>query len=114
MKLGRDWIEAHIPHRGAMCLLDGVLEWDARHIVCRASSHRDAANPMRIGGTLPAAFRASSASMRALAVPSRPPVRSSSDATPTRAAASSGLTAVSFRSPSMKRRCFALGGRRSS
>jgi predicted hotdog family 3-hydroxylacyl-ACP dehydratase len=55
MKLGRDWIEAHIPHRGAMCLLDGVLEWDARHIVCRASSHRDVANPMRVGKRLPAA-----------------------------------------------------------
>lgn len=55
MKLGRDWIEAHIPHRGAMCLLDGVLEWDERRIVCRASSHRDPANPMRVAGCLPAA-----------------------------------------------------------
>jgi predicted hotdog family 3-hydroxylacyl-ACP dehydratase len=53
--LGRDWIEAHIPHRGAMCLLDGVLEWDARHVVCRASSHRDPANPLRVGARLPAA-----------------------------------------------------------
>jgi predicted hotdog family 3-hydroxylacyl-ACP dehydratase len=53
--LGRDWIEAHIPHRGGMCLLDGVLAWDARRIVCRASSHRDPANPLRVGGTLPAA-----------------------------------------------------------
>jgi len=55
LPLGRDWIEAHIPHRGAMCLLDGVLEWDARHVVCRASSHGDPANPLRVGGTLPAA-----------------------------------------------------------
>lgn len=55
MRVGRDWIEAHIPHRGAMCLLDGVLEWDERRIVCRALSHRDPANPLRIAGRLPAA-----------------------------------------------------------
>lgn len=55
MRVGRDWIEAHIPHRGAMCLLDGVLEWDARCIVCRAVSHRDPANPLRVAGMLPAA-----------------------------------------------------------
>lgn len=55
MRLDRAWIEAHIPHRGAMCLLDGVLEWDARRVVCRASSHRDPANPLRVAGTLPAA-----------------------------------------------------------
>ena len=55
MRLGRDWIEAHIPHRGAMCLLDGVVDWDERRIVCRASSHRDAANPLRVAGRLPAA-----------------------------------------------------------
>ncbi len=38
-----------------MCLLDGVLEWDAQHIVCRASSHRDPGNPLRVGDRLPAA-----------------------------------------------------------
>lgn len=55
MRVGRDWIEAHIPHRGAMCLLDGVLEWDDKRIVCRAVSHRDPGNPLRVAGTLPAA-----------------------------------------------------------
>ena len=30
MRLNRGWIEAHIPHSGRMCLLDEVLEWDAR------------------------------------------------------------------------------------
>jgi predicted hotdog family 3-hydroxylacyl-ACP dehydratase len=55
MRLGRDWLARHLPHRGAMCLLDGVLEWDERHVVCRASSHRDSANPLRIGQLLPAA-----------------------------------------------------------
>jgi len=38
-----------------MCLLDEVLEWDEQHIVCRASSHRDPANPLRVAGSLPAA-----------------------------------------------------------
>ncbi len=55
MRVGRDWIAAHIPHQGAMCLLEEVLEWDARHIVCGASSHRDPANPMRVADRLPAA-----------------------------------------------------------
>jgi len=55
VRLDRDWIESHIPHRGAMCLLDGVLEWDAQRIVCRASSHLDLANPLRVDGKLPAA-----------------------------------------------------------
>ena len=43
-----------IPHTGAMCLLDGVLEWDATHITCVSTSHRDENNPMRIAGRLPA------------------------------------------------------------
>lgn len=55
MQLGRDWIAAHLPHRDAMCLLDGVLEWDERHVLCRASSHRDALNPLRVARQLPAA-----------------------------------------------------------
>jgi len=55
VRVGRDWIAAHIPHQGAMCLLEEVLEWDARHIVCRATSHRDGANPLRVAGILPAA-----------------------------------------------------------
>ena len=55
MRLGRDWIAAHLPHRGAMCLLDGVLEWDERHVLCRASSHRDPGNPLRVAQQLPAA-----------------------------------------------------------
>lgn len=55
MQLDRDWIAAHLPHRDAMCLLDGVLEWDERRVLCRASSHRDARNPMRVAQQLPAA-----------------------------------------------------------
>lgn len=41
-----------IPHAGAMCLLDGVLEWDDETIVCTTRSHRDAANPLRREGRL--------------------------------------------------------------
>ena len=44
-KLDRDWIARHIPHQGSMCLLDGVEEWDAQHILCRATSHRAPDNP---------------------------------------------------------------------
>lgn len=36
-----------IPHQGAMCLLDAVEQWDETGIICTASSHRDATNPLR-------------------------------------------------------------------
>jgi predicted hotdog family 3-hydroxylacyl-ACP dehydratase len=52
VRLDRQWIAAHIPHAGRMCLLDSVLSWDATHIECRASSHRDADNPLRAHGRL--------------------------------------------------------------
>jgi predicted hotdog family 3-hydroxylacyl-ACP dehydratase len=35
-----------------MCLLDGVLDWSATTISCRASSHTDPANPLRAEGRL--------------------------------------------------------------
>ncbi|HSN01467.1 MAG TPA: phosphotransferase [Rudaea sp.] len=41
-----------IPHRGAMCLLDAVVEWDEAHIHARAGSHRDLHNPLRADGHL--------------------------------------------------------------
>jgi predicted hotdog family 3-hydroxylacyl-ACP dehydratase len=43
-----------IPHSGAMCLLDGVVYWDAGRIVCMSRSHHAADNPMRSNGHLPA------------------------------------------------------------
>jgi predicted hotdog family 3-hydroxylacyl-ACP dehydratase len=43
-----------IPHAGNMCLLDGVLECDARHIRCISGTHRDINNPMRSGNELSA------------------------------------------------------------
>lgn len=41
-----------IPHSGSMCLLDRMAQWDADRIVCSASSHRDAANPLRTASGL--------------------------------------------------------------
>ncbi len=55
MQLGRDWLLGHIPHQGGMCLLDGVLSWDAQRIHCTAGSHRAADNPLRAHGRLGAA-----------------------------------------------------------
>lgn len=53
--LDKAWIAQHIPHQGAMCLLDRVLDWDAEHIRCAASSHRLADNPLRAANRLGAA-----------------------------------------------------------
>ena len=53
--LDRAWIAAHIPHQGAMCLLNAVLSWDERQIVCEATSHALADNPLRAEGRLGAA-----------------------------------------------------------
>jgi predicted hotdog family 3-hydroxylacyl-ACP dehydratase len=50
--LDRAGIEARIPHRGRMCLLDRLDGWDERSIRCSAHSHRDAANPLRTAGGL--------------------------------------------------------------
>jgi predicted hotdog family 3-hydroxylacyl-ACP dehydratase len=47
-------LERLVPHRGAMCLLDAVAAHDEVRVVCRAASHRAAANPLRVGGRLPA------------------------------------------------------------
>jgi predicted hotdog family 3-hydroxylacyl-ACP dehydratase len=52
MLVGKAEIEQRIPHAGKMCLLDGVLEWNADTIRCRAISHRDPNNPLRRNGKL--------------------------------------------------------------
>ncbi len=52
MRLDRAWIERNIPHRGRMCLLDEVIDWDARHIRCRSGTHRAADHPLRSHGRL--------------------------------------------------------------
>lgn len=50
--LDRHWIARHIPHHGAMNLLERVTAWDAQHIQCEALSHRTADNPLRARGRL--------------------------------------------------------------
>lgn len=54
MKLDRAAIARLVPHHGAMCLLEEVLECDEDAIACRATSHRDPANPLRTAAGLPA------------------------------------------------------------
>lgn len=44
-----------LPHAGAMRMITAVRQWDASGIVCESTTHRDPANPLRIGGVLPAA-----------------------------------------------------------
>jgi predicted hotdog family 3-hydroxylacyl-ACP dehydratase len=43
-------IARRIPHAGDMCLLDGVLSWDATKIRCVTSTHRWEGNPLRRDG----------------------------------------------------------------
>ena len=50
---GREWIAAHVPHQGAMSLLDEVVRWDFARLAARATGHRDAAHPLRRDGILP-------------------------------------------------------------
>ena len=46
-----DW--AHlIPHKGTMCLLDEVVEWDAMRLHARSASHQRLDNPLRADGML--------------------------------------------------------------
>jgi predicted hotdog family 3-hydroxylacyl-ACP dehydratase len=50
--IDHQWIAAHIPHQGTMCLLESVEHWSASEICCTALSHRDANNPLRADGRL--------------------------------------------------------------
>jgi predicted hotdog family 3-hydroxylacyl-ACP dehydratase len=44
--------QALIPHRGAMCLLDEIVAWDAHTIHARSRSHVRLDNPLRSDGRL--------------------------------------------------------------
>jgi predicted hotdog family 3-hydroxylacyl-ACP dehydratase len=48
-------LDALLPHVGAMRMIDAVVHWSDEDIECVAHSHRAAANPLRVGGVLPAA-----------------------------------------------------------
>ncbi|CAI8913179.1 hypothetical protein [Methylocaldum szegediense] len=47
MRLSQSELTALLPHTGAMCLLDGVLDWDETRIVALATSHRRPDHPLR-------------------------------------------------------------------
>src|SRR3970282_1797480 len=50
--IGREQIEALIPHAGGMSLWDEVLGWDAAQVRLRAHRHRDLDHPLRSHGRL--------------------------------------------------------------
>jgi len=43
----RDEILSLIPHQGTMCLLDEVVAWDDKRLLCRTRSHARTDNPLR-------------------------------------------------------------------
>jgi predicted hotdog family 3-hydroxylacyl-ACP dehydratase len=45
-------IEALVPHRGPMCLLERMLSWSEAGIECAATNHRDAGHPLRTSSGL--------------------------------------------------------------
>lgn len=45
--MDREMIATLIPHSGAMCLLDGVLFWDAASLRCVSWRYTKADNPLR-------------------------------------------------------------------
>ncbi len=45
-------IRARLPHAGAMCLLDRVLDWSETSIRCGATSHSKPDHPLADGGRL--------------------------------------------------------------
>ena len=51
--LDHAWLAAHLPHQGAMNVLDRVVAWDDAGLHARANNHRDATHPLRRHGLLP-------------------------------------------------------------
>ena len=45
--IDREEILSLIPHQGAMCLWDRVLDWDATRIRLATATHRDPSHPLR-------------------------------------------------------------------
>ena len=52
MLIGKEELCSLIPHAGSMCLLEGVIDWNAGEIRCTALSHTDPANPLRSNARL--------------------------------------------------------------
>jgi predicted hotdog family 3-hydroxylacyl-ACP dehydratase len=53
--LDRAWLASHLPHRGAMNLLDQVVAWDRERLHARATGHGSPDHPLRRAGELPVA-----------------------------------------------------------
>jgi predicted hotdog family 3-hydroxylacyl-ACP dehydratase len=51
-QIDKEEIRTLIPHSGSMCLLDSVIRWDDKLIVCISNTHRDASHPLRRKGQL--------------------------------------------------------------
>jgi predicted hotdog family 3-hydroxylacyl-ACP dehydratase len=52
VSIDRATLASLVPHAGAMCLWDEVVDWDAQRIVLRSNGHRDPAHPLRSGNQL--------------------------------------------------------------
>ena len=52
MLIERAELMSLIPHQDAMCLLDGVCDWNETAIRCTTGSHQDPTNPLRQGDRL--------------------------------------------------------------
>jgi len=65
--LGRAEVARLLPHAGAMCMLDSVVEWDDERIVCHSDRHRAPDNPLRADARL-AAIHAIEFAAQAMAI----------------------------------------------
>lgn len=52
--IGREALQALIPHQGSMCLLDAVVAWDAAQVHATSRTHRQPEHPLRRAGRLAA------------------------------------------------------------
>ncbi|HEY5851568.1 MAG TPA: phosphotransferase [Lysobacter sp.] len=50
--MAREDIASLIPHQGAMCLWEEVIDWDREHVRLRSHGHRDPDHPLRHEGRL--------------------------------------------------------------
>jgi len=50
--LDRAGIASLIPHQGAMCLIERVLEWDAGHVIAATRTHAWVTHPLASAGRL--------------------------------------------------------------
>lgn len=51
-RLDAQGIASRVPHAGRMCLLNRLERWDDHVVVCSATGHRDASNPLRTASGL--------------------------------------------------------------